>query len=116
MPLNKHRDLEFVIATGKFRHLTSDHHPDLYRHERPRNNNCASKRDICINLLLAVRSLIVKMGLVAGDFNGRASRKDNARYLIEAAFGHTDIPWPDEAASIWGPGASWMMVCAMPLC
>ena len=90
--------------------------PDLHRQERPRNNNCASKRDICINLLLAVRSLIVTVGLVAGDFNGGASRKDNARSPIEAAFGHTDIPWPDGAASTWGPGASWMMVCSMPLC
>ena len=74
------------------------------------DNLCASKRSICVNWLLAMRSIIpiegvllVCLGMVFGDFNGAVPLREAESSLLELAFQHSEIPWPPGPSLLWGP-------------
>ena len=67
-----------------------------------RNNQCASKRGICVNLLLAMRSFIDTEGvvLVCADFSSAVRQKGPEPSPIELAFWRNEIPRPPGNAPV----------------
>ena len=75
------------------------------------NNECAKRRSVCIALLLLIRDLCLNLGAVVltGEFNKAFKREtpsgDGERRSspMEAAFRHTNIPWPTGGVTpLWG--------------
>ena len=89
--------------------------------------NAAKIRSVCIALLLLIRDLSIKLGVVTltSDFNKGVEREaaangsmDHRRMSpLEAAFSHANIPWPTSGIRpLWGPigephGGTWPECC-----
>ena len=85
------------------------------------NNQCAKKRGIAKNLLLAIRTSMhqEQFDIVAGDINGaawtrRSGNEQMRNSTIEKAFANTNLPIPHGPTALWGPSGvpgEWANVC-----
>ena len=81
-------------------------------------NAIAKKRSIALNILLAVRTVLLheEMDMVAGDFNGASWRRVSGPEqqfdsTLGEAFKNAQLPVPNRLTPLWGAGgipSEWM--------
>ena len=111
--VTRHGLLEGMAVTGKFRRAPDQSCSYCTIANVHINNECAKRTSVCIALLLLVRDFWFKLGAVVltGDFHKAVGREtpsgDGERRTsqMEAAFRHTNIPWPTGGVTpLWDPG------------
>ena len=107
--------LQGVISRASFRRIPRNGKSHFTMMSLRINNTFAKKRRIAQNLPLAVRTVMLQqlVDLVAGDFNGAASRRQSGNdprptSRKEEAFVNTNLPLPPGPTPLWGPGGVFL--------
>ena len=111
--------VEDMVVTGMFRRAPHESCSYFTVANIHINNECAKRRSVCIALLLLIRDLCLKLGVVVltGDFTKAVEREtpssdgDRRTSPPGAAFSHANTPWPT-----FGIGITWPDCCGFVSC